>query len=210
MRITKYGHSCLHVVDEQASILTDPGAFSGPFEDLTGLTAVLVTHQHPDHVDPDRLKAVLATNPDAALYTDPDTVTVLAGHGIEATAVQTGDVLDDVGTLVEAWVADHAIIYGDLPGITNACYLIGDRLFLPGDSFSLPGRDVDILALPVSAPWMAVKEAIDYLHEVAPAIAVPVHEKVLANPAMVYGLIDRLGPESTRWVNLDDGQPQDL
>ena len=23
-------------------------------------------------------------------------------------------------------------------------------------------------------------------------------------------LIDRLGPESTRWVNLDDGQPQDL
>jgi len=62
----------------------------------------------------------------------------------------------------------------------------------------------------VSAPWMAVKEAIDYLHEVAPAVAVPIHEKVLANPAMVYGLIDRLGPESTRWMDLDDGRPQDL
>lgn len=210
MRITKYGHSCLHIVDEQASILTDPGAFSGPFEQLTGLTAVLITHQHPDHVDPERLTAVLATNPDARVYADPDSVTALAGHGIDATTVHTGDVLADVGTQVEVWVGDHAIIYGELPGITNACYLVGDRLFLPGDSFTLPGRDVDILAVPVSAPWMAVKEAIDYLHEVAPAIAVPIHEKVLANPAMVYGLIDRLGPESTRWVNLDDGRTQDL
>lgn len=210
MRITKYGHSCLHVVDEQASILTDPGVFSGPFEQLSDLTAILLTHQHPDHVDQERLKAVVATNPAAALYADPDTVEVLRGHGIEATAVRTGEVLDDLGTQVQAWVADHAIIYGELPGITNACYLIGDRLFVPGDSFTLPGRDVDILALPVSAPWMAVKEAIDYLHEVAPGVVVPVHERVLANPAMVYGLIERMGPAATRWVNLDDGQPREL
>jgi L-ascorbate metabolism protein UlaG (beta-lactamase superfamily) len=210
MRITKYGHSCLHIVDEQASILTDPGVFSGPFEQLTGLTGVLITHQHPDHVDPERLTAVLATNPDAPVYADPDTVAALAEHGIEATAVQTGDVLDDLGTQVQAWVVDHAIIYGDLPGITNACYLIGDRLFLPGDSFSLPGRDVDILALPVSAPWMAVKEAIDYLHEVAPAVAVPIHEKGLSSTGMVYSLIDRLAPEVTQWVDIDDGEPHDL
>lgn len=210
MQITKYGHSCLHIVDDRASILTDPGSFSGPFEELTGLTAVLVTHQHPDHVDADRLKALLATNPDAPVYADPDTVDALAGQGIEARPVQTGDLLEDAGTQVQAWVVDHAIIYGDLPGITNACYLVGGRLFLPGDSFTLPGVDVDILALPVSAPWMAVKEAIDYLHEVAPAVAVPVHEKVLANPAMVYGLIERMGPESTRWVSLDDGRAQDL
>ncbi len=209
MRITKFGHSCLHIVDGEASILIDPGIFSGPFEGLTDLTAVLVTHQHPDHVDPERLKEVLATNAGVPLYADPDSVAVLAGHDIEATAVQTGEVLD-VGTTVEAWVADHAIIYGDLPGITNACYLIGDRLFHPGDSFTLPARDVDILALPVSAPWMAVKEAIDYLHEVTPAVAIPIHEKVLANPGMVYGLIPRLGPDSTRWVDLDDGQPQEL
>ncbi|HEY7812448.1 MAG TPA: MBL fold metallo-hydrolase [Nakamurella sp.] len=209
MRITKFGHSCLHVVDQAASILVDPGSFSGPFEQLTGLTAVLITHQHPDHVVPDRLRAVLVGNPGVPLYADPDTVAVLAEQDIEATAVRSGEVLD-LGTTVEATVVDHAIIYGDLPGITNACYLIGDRLFHPGDSFTLPGRDVDILALPVSAPWMAVKEAIDYLREVAPAVAVPIHEKVLANPTMVYGLIGRLAPEVTRWVNLDDGEAHDL
>jgi L-ascorbate metabolism protein UlaG (beta-lactamase superfamily) len=209
MRITKFGHSCLHVVDAGAGILIDPGAFSGPFEQLTGLTAVLVTHQHPDHVDPDRLRAVLAANPGAQLFADPDSVDVLSDHGIKGNAVATGDVLD-VGTPVEATVVDHAIIYGDLPGITNACYLIGHRLFHPGDSFTDPGREVDILAVPVSAPWMAVKEAVDYLRATTPGIAVPIHEKVLANSAMVYGLLSRLAPESTRWLDLDDGQPQDL
>ncbi len=209
MRITKFGHSCLHVLDGQASILIDPGAFSGPFEQLTGLTAVLVTHQHPDHVDPGRLRTALANNPGATLYADRDTVAVLADQDIAATPVTTGDVLD-VGTPVEVFAVDHAIIYGNLPGISNACYLVGGRLLHPGDSFTRPGRPVDILALPVSAPWMAVKEAIDYLRAIAPAVAIPIHEKVLANPAMVYGLIPRLGPQSTRWVDLDDGQPQEL
>lgn len=209
MRITKYGHSCLHVADGRASILIDPGAFSGAFEQLTGLTAVLVTHQHADHVAPDRLRRVLAGNPGVPLYTDPDTVAVLAEQGIEATAVRSGDVLD-VGTTVEPMVVDHAITYGHLPGITNACYLIGGRLFHPGDSFTDPGRRVDILAVPVSAPWMAVKEAVDFYRALAPSVAIPVHEKVLANPAMVYGLFGRFGPESSRWLDLDDGQPQDL
>jgi len=209
MRITKFGHSCLHVVDDRAGILIDPGVFSPGFERLTGLTAVLITHQHPDHVDPERLEKVLDGNPDARLYADPDTVAVLAGKGIDATAVGTGDVLD-VGTTVEPIVVDHAIIYGHLPGITNACYLIGGRLFHPGDSFTDPGRPVDILAVPVSSPWMAVKEAIDYYRAVAPSVAIPIHEKMLANPAMVYGLLDRLGPEAGRWLDLDDGQPQDL
>jgi L-ascorbate metabolism protein UlaG (beta-lactamase superfamily) len=209
MRITKYGHSCLHVADDRASILIDPGHFSRPFEQLTGLTAVLVTHQHPDHVAPDRLKAVLAGNPGVPLYADPDTVAVLADQGVEATAVRSGEMLD-VGTTVEPIVVDHAIIYGHLPGITNACYLIAGRLFHPGDSFTVPGRAVDILAVPVAAPWMAVKEAIDFYRAVAPSGAIPIHEKVLANPAMVYGLLGRLGPESSRWLDLDDGQPQDL
>ncbi len=209
MRITKFGHACLHVVDADAGILIDPGSFSGPFEQLTDLTAILITHQHVDHVAPERLRQVLAGNPGARLYADPDTVAVLAQQGVGATAVATGDVID-VGTPVETWVVNHAVIYGDLPGISNACYLVGGRLFHPGDSFTRPERPVDILAVPVSAPWMAVKEAIDYLYAIAPSVAVPIHEKVLANPAMVYGLFTRLGPGTTRWLDLDDGQPHDL
>lgn len=204
MRISKYGHSCLHVVDGSASILIDPGAFSQGFETLSGLTAVLVTHQHADHLDPQRLPLLLRGNPGATLYADTGSVAVLAEAGITAVPVTTGETLD-VGTSVEVFAGDHAVVHRDVPVIPNACYLIGGRLLHPGDSLTVIDRPVEILALPTSAPWMAVKEAIDYYRAVDPAVAIPIHEKVLANPAMVYGLLTRLGPTDSRWLNLDDG-----
>ena len=209
MRITKYGHSCLHITDGSASILIDPGIFSQGFETLSGLTAVLLTHQHPDHVDPKRLPLLLRGNPGATLYADAGSVQVLADAGITATAVATGDVLD-VGTTVEVFAGDHAVIHRDIPVIPNACYLIGGRLLHPGDSLTVLDRPVEILALPTSAPWMAVKEAIEYFRAVDPKAAIPIHDKLMANPAMVYGLLQRLGPADARWVDLDDGHFENI
>jgi L-ascorbate metabolism protein UlaG (beta-lactamase superfamily) len=204
MRITKYGHSCLHITEGPASILIDPGAFSQGFETLSGLTAVLLTHQHADHVDPQRLPLLLRGNPTATLYADAGSVELLAKEGITATAVSTGDTLD-VGIPVEVFAGDHAVVHRDIPVIPNACYLIGGRLLHPGDSLTVLDRPVEILALPSSAPWMAVKEAIDYFRAVDPKVAIPIHDKLMANPAMVYGMLERLGPADSRWVNLDDG-----
>ena len=209
MRITKYGHSCLHITEGSASILIDPGGFSQGFETLSGLTAVLLTHQHADHVDPKRLPLLLRGNPGATLYADAGSVDVLAKEGITATPVASGDRLD-VGIGVEVFAGDHAVIHRDIPVIPNACYLIGGRLLHPGDSLTVLDRPVEILALPTSAPWMAVKEAIDYFRAVDPKAAIPVHDKLMANPAMVYGLLQRLGPADARWVNLDDGHFENL
>ena len=209
MRITKYGHSCLHITEGSASILIDPGGFSQGFETLSGLTAVLVTHQHPDHVDPKRLPLLLRGNPGATLYADAGSVDLLAKEGITATPVASGDRLD-VGIPVEVFAGDHAVIHRDIPVIPNACYLIGGRLLHPGDSLTVLDRPVEILALPTSAPWMAVKEAVEYFRAVDPKAAIPIHEKVMANPAMVYGLLQRLGPADARWVDLDDGHFENL
>jgi L-ascorbate metabolism protein UlaG (beta-lactamase superfamily) len=209
MRISKYGHSCLHIVDGSASVLIDPGSFSQGFETLSGLTAVLVTHQHADHVDPKRLPLLLRGNPDATLYADSGSVELLAKEGITATPVATGDKLD-VGTEVEVFAGDHAIIHRDIPVIGNAMYLVGGRLLHPGDSLVEIGRPVEILALPASAPWMAVKEAIEYYRAVDPKVAIPIHEKVMANTELVYGLLTRLGPAGARWLNLDDGHFENL
>jgi L-ascorbate metabolism protein UlaG (beta-lactamase superfamily) len=209
MRITKYGHSCLHISEASASILIDPGTFSQGFETLSGLTAVLVTHQHPDHVDPKRLPLLLRGNPGATLYADTGSIQVLADAGIAATAVATGDVLD-VGTTVEVFAGDHAVVHRDIPVIPNACYLIGGRLLHPGDSLTVLDRPVEILALPSSAPWMAVKEAIDFFRAVDPKVAIPIHEKMMANPATVYGMLQRLGPADARWMDLDDGHFENI
>jgi L-ascorbate metabolism protein UlaG (beta-lactamase superfamily) len=204
MRITKYGHSCLHITEGSASILIDPGAFSQGFETLSGLTAVLLTHQHADHVDPKRLPLLLRGNPGATLYADAGSVGVLAKEGIAATPVSSGDRLD-VGIPVDVFAGDHAVIHRDIPVIPNACYLIGGRLLHPGDSLTVLDRPVEILALPTSAPWMAAKEAVEYFRAVNPKAVIPIHDKVMANPAMVYGLLQRLGPKDARWVDLDDG-----
>lgn len=204
MRITKYGHSCLHVVDGDADILIDPGSFSAGFEQLTGLTAVLITHQHPDHLDLDRLPALVAANPQATLYADAGSATKLQAAGIAATAVNAGQSID-VGTPVTVYGRTHAVIHADLPLIENAQFLIGGRLLHPGDSLELPDVPVEILAVPASAPWMAIKEAIDFYRAVAPRAAFPIHERVLANPAMAFGLLEQLGPDGSSWQQPADG-----
>ncbi len=211
MRITKLGHSCLHVEDGEASILIDPGSFSTGFESLTGLTAVLITHQHQDHLDQARLPALLAANPEAQLFTDPETAAMLSSQGISATATRAGDELQ-VGITVTVHGDKHAVIHRDLPLVDNSSYLIGGRLLHPGDALLVPEVPVEILALPAGAPWMALKEAIDYQRAVGAPTAFPIHEATIAPGArgMYYGRFEAMGPAGARFIDLDDGAPQEF
>ena len=203
MRLQKFGHSCVLVEEGDARILLDPGTFSQGFEGLTGLTAILVTHQHPDHVDVSRLPALLTANPDASLHSDEGTAAELAEKNIDVRAVREGDVLD-VGADVRVVGRQHAQVHPDVPLVPNVCYLVAARFFHPGDSFTVPEDEVEVLALPTAAPWLKTAEAVDYLRQVRPRVAVPIHEAVLATPRMYYGLFDRLAPEGTS-VRVIDG-----
>ena len=59
--------------------------------------------------------------------------------------------------------------------VQNTGYMI-DNLCYPGDAFQYPDADVDILALPVSGPWMRLKDAIDYAKNINPRIVFSVHD----------------------------------
>lgn len=185
MELTHFGHSCLLASFPQTTVLFDPGTFSHGFEGITGLSAILITHQHPDHADPDRLPALVAANPQAALYADPQTAAQLGGAW---QAVNVGDELS-VGELTVRGVGGrHAVIHPELPVIDNISYLIGDgehpaKLMHPGDALFVPDEPVDVLATPAAAPWMKISEAVDYLRAVAPTHAVPIHHGIVAPEA---------------------------
>ncbi|MCW2674400.1 MAG: metal-dependent hydrolase [Frankiales bacterium] len=201
MRITRYGHSCVLVEDGDGRVLLDPGVFSSGFEDLRGLTGVLITHQHTDHLDVDRVTRLLEANPEATLVTDEGTPLDLP-----RTVVHAGDSLD-LGTSVSVHGSDHAVIHPDIPGIPNVGYLVGGRFFTPGDAMTVPDADVEVLGLPTAAPWLKLTEAVGLLREVKPAMAFPVHDGMLAPPGagVWYGLFDRLSPGGTSFSPLVTG-----
>jgi L-ascorbate metabolism protein UlaG (beta-lactamase superfamily) len=175
MQLTHLGHACLLVETDKARLLIDPGVDSS-FADVRDLDAVLVTHQHPDHIDVAGLSSLLAANPNAALYVDSDTVTAVAGLPAH-TVARPGDRLSIAGSAVDVVGDLHAAVYKDIPGCTNVGYLIDDGALLhPGDSFVSVDQDVDVLAVAIDAPWLKMSESIDYVHATGPRVAVPIHE----------------------------------
>jgi L-ascorbate metabolism protein UlaG (beta-lactamase superfamily) len=203
MQVTHFGHSCVLLDTGAARLLIDPGTFSADFEGLTGLDAVLVTHQHPDHLDPDRLPALLRANPDTRLIVDPGTAGQLGD--VDHETVEPGATLQVAGARVEVLGGQHAVIHPDIPRIVNNAYLVDGSHLHPGDSLDTVPDDVDVLFLPAAAPWSKISETIEYLRAVAPRTAVPIHQAILANPAVFYGHFDRLGPEKTTFRPLDAG-----
>ena len=203
MEVTHFGHSCVLLDTGAARLLIDPGSFSQGFEGVTGLDAVLVTHQHPDHLDPERLPALLRANPDARLIVDSGTAGQLGG--VDHETVEPGATVTVGGARVEVLGGQHAVIHPDIPVIPNNAYLVDGTHLHPGDALDTVPGDVDVLFLPAAAPWSKISETIEYLRAVAPRAAVPIHQGILANPAVFYGHFDRLGPERTTFRPLDPG-----
>lgn len=194
MRLTKYGHSCVRVEHDGGVLVIDPGAFTERTA-LDGVDAVLVTHEHADHLDVDALADALGKRPSVTVHTHPSVVSKLDGLDGVVTAVESGDSFTAAGIPIRAYGGLHAVIHPDIPQVPNLGFLLDESVYHPGDSFDVPdGVRIDTLFVPVSAPWLKLSEAVDFVRAVAPRRAFALHDGLLndAGHGITDGVMSRL------------------
>ena len=179
MKLTKYEHACFTLEAAGEILVIDPGSFTDDFVVTDNITAIVVTHEHADHFDPDQLAAIFAKNPNAVLVSLPSIVDKLPGH--KSQAVHPGDKVDIGPFRLKFFGGKHALIHVSLPLIDNLGVLVNDTVYYPGDSFTLPNTPIDVLALPVGAPWLKLSETMDFLTAIKPLLVFPTHDAVLSD-----------------------------
>ncbi|WP_435208678.1 MBL fold metallo-hydrolase [Micromonospora sp. bgisy143] len=172
MIITRFTHSCVRVEHDGAVLVIDPGTWSEP-QALVGADAVLVTHEHTDHVDVLRLAGlgVPVYAPEGARLPDLAPLPV--------TRVRPGQRFTAAGITVSAHGGRHAVIHEGQPDCANLGYLIGDGLYHPGDSVHVPDEPVRTLLVPAHGSWLRLDEAIRFARAVDAEAAYPIHDAQL-------------------------------
>jgi L-ascorbate metabolism protein UlaG (beta-lactamase superfamily) len=182
VKLTKYEHACVVFEKDGASFVIDPGAFSqNAAEIISGAEAILITHEHFDHVNEAAINAALGERPDLRVYAPAALTETFAAHADQFTAVSAGDELKIAGFAVTVHGRTHALIHADIPPVANVGYLIDEAVYHPGDAYFAPEASVDTLLLPTSGPWMKIGEAADYVREVRPRRVVQIHEMLLSD-----------------------------
>src|SRR3989344_7684313 len=103
MKITRFGHSCMLIEEGEARILIDPGVWSHGQNDVKNLDAILITHEHPDHLDSKSIKQIIQNNPAAKIYTNKGVGKVLSENGTAFELLENGQNTKVKNVLVEAF-----------------------------------------------------------------------------------------------------------
>ncbi len=189
-------------------IVLDPGAFSEP-EAVDGATAVLITHEHADHYSADHLRRT-----DAPIHTIGAVAEQIRkddpGLAERVQVVAPGEQFDP-GVPTTAIGEKHAIIHSDIPGINNSGFLFdieGTTIYHPGDALTLPESKVDLLLLPVSAPWLKIGECIDFARAVGAPKSLAIHDKIYSDFGLGFAatLLDALLGDDQEYVRIEPGQ----
>lgn len=179
MKFTKLEHSGCVVEKDGLKVVCDPVEFEAVIPELDNVAAIVITHKHGDHLQPEKILAILDRNPEARIFTTEDAVSEIPNSEI----VRHGDVVMVGGFELKFFGENHAsIVPGKIP-CQNIGVVIDGKIMDPGDSFdfSLDISQPGILLVPSTAPWCKVSEGMEYIKAVKPKIAVPVHNAVLSN-----------------------------
>lgn len=179
MELTKYEHACFTVKQNGKLLIVDPGIYTNDLNAPDNVVAVVVTHAHADHFDPAALDAIIVHNPKAIIIADKSITDRISK--LPTITVTVGDKYIVEPFTLEFFGGKHAIIHDNMTTINNLGVMINETIYYPGDSFTLPGKTVKVLALPISAPWLKMSETIDFLMAIKPRLAFPTHDALLSD-----------------------------
>lgn len=178
MTITKYLHSCILLEEDGYRVLIDPGAFSfiegilKP-EDIPAPNALVVTHEHRDHLDLDAARIIIEPQGADIITTTPFAAS-LGDQGFAVVGLDPGEETTRGPFVIAALEAPH----GELPVLApaNIAVFINDKFLHPGDSLQVMAERVEILCLPVAAPWLRAVDAVEFALRIKPRLVIPIHE----------------------------------
>ena len=206
VKITKFVHSCLLVElpESGRNVLFDPGEYSPvPVGALPELQDIIITHKHPDHMDPTLIKKLRDRFPNVRITAPADAAAVLEQAGV-------ADVQTNPTEGVSFFEAVHEGIRPlgtvDPPQENGVHYR--HVLTHPGDSHHFR-ETMPILALPVTAPWGSAVEAARVALELRPQYIVPVHDwhwHDRARRELYERMEQRFGEEGIHFLRMPDGE----
>jgi len=177
VRITKYGHACVRLEKDGRAVVIDPGVLTPEDEALDGVEAVLVTHEHFDHLDVERLRAAAEKDPRLTVLTCPGVAAKLEDLGDRVRVLRADEAVEVAGFEITAKGEKHHFSHPDYPPVDNIGFLVDGEVFHTGDALTVV--DASTLLFAGQAPWLTVPAMIEYLRAVAPRRAYAVHDGLI-------------------------------
>ncbi|MHA7222793.1 MBL fold metallo-hydrolase [Arthrobacter sp. RHLT1-20] len=213
MLLTKFTHACVRLEKDGRALVFDPGTFSETAQALAGADAVLITHEHTDHIDVDAVVAALLGSDSLQLFAPAGVAAQLrekaAQAGSRIHTVAPGEDFEAAGFAVRSFGGQHALIHPQIPVVANIGYFVDSNVYHPGDSFIVPdGVEVRTLLVPIHAPWNKVGEVVDFVIGVRAPKAFPIHDALLneSGRGLVEGHVTRFGAKyGTEYRHLSSG-----
>lgn len=193
---------------DEYAIVIDPGSDfldSHSVSELSGVRAVLYTHQHGDHYNPTIAQALLKNG--AELICNASTAGLIDGV---CRVVTDNESFELFGFRITARELPHMFLPDGSAGPQNTGYVIDDILFHPGDGKDINKLLIKTLAVPITGPDISMKEAFDFAKKVKAKKVIPIHyDKLGAKPDVYRHFAERLHMPF-QVIVLEDGDTTEL
>lgn len=203
MKLTKYEHACFTVEKDGKCLVVDPGNITDDFATPENVVGVVITHEHPDHFDEEKLQKIVSSNPGVVVIGHKNVIGSV--KMTETKLVEAGDSISIGPFSLQFFGGKHALIHSSIPIVDNLGVMINNSLYYPGDSYVEPETSVKVLAVPTSGPWLKIGDVADFVLAVKPKLAFSTHDAHSSEKNKE--LVDRMLPmlisnSSTKYMRL--------